>query len=364
MKKRMIALLLILAMLVSIAPAVVADDTVPRPTVEEILSEYHQKAFEAEAAGETATASTYSRSGSSGKTLEQETVDTLNAAGYEAYNVTAENFEALEAQLQTDFADMGLDPNGSYIIAISGEEPEDSTASGISPRAMVPYPIEGGGGFSYTYNGTTYTMRYVTVTCVENSNLDRMFAFSVNRNPNGEKWGYVFDAIISSAIDAKSPIPITTINALIAKVKEDNSFTAMDCNKFMLTGSTTWTLQYIQVYKSHTSEWVSSQCSEYAVTSAQSLIYVYNIATESHTPYAGELFSFKTYSNYYNDAASRKYSAALGYINGTCNNDYTGDITITVKNASTNSLYYICTDVNDEANVTYNFVRDHWTFYN
>lgn len=31
--------------------------------------------------------------------LEQETVDTLTAAGYEAYNVTGENYTALETEL-------------------------------------------------------------------------------------------------------------------------------------------------------------------------------------------------------------------------------------------------------------------------
>lgn len=140
MRKRYIALFVIFAMLVPFTPAVAADDTVPRPTVEEILSEYHEKAFEAEVIEQTSGASTYSRSaGNSGKTLEEETVDTLNAAGYEAYNVTSENYETLEEQLQTDFAQMGLDPDGSYIIALSGEDNSPSSnARGIggSPAAM------------------------------------------------------------------------------------------------------------------------------------------------------------------------------------------------------------------------------------
>lgn len=42
-------------------------------------------------------------------------------------------------------------------------------------------PPEGGDSsyFSYTYQGTTYFMRYVTVTATENSVLDRMFTFAV-----------------------------------------------------------------------------------------------------------------------------------------------------------------------------------------
>lgn len=71
------------------------------PTIEEILNDYHSKAFEAQTAQEEA--GTYSRSASGTvKTLEQETVEQLTAAGYEAYNVTGDNFDSLEDSLQTD----------------------------------------------------------------------------------------------------------------------------------------------------------------------------------------------------------------------------------------------------------------------
>lgn len=79
--KKLTAMLLIFAMLVPFSPAVAADEMSAKPTVEEILSEYHQKAFEQEMQGDTDTASAWSRRGGSTKTLEQETVDTLNNAG-------------------------------------------------------------------------------------------------------------------------------------------------------------------------------------------------------------------------------------------------------------------------------------------
>ena len=95
MYKKMIAIFLSCVMLVSISPAVAAEDAPAKPTIEEILSEYHQKAFDAQIIGEVQTAAANSRhSGSYSKTLEEETVDTLNAAGYEAYNITADNQSA------------------------------------------------------------------------------------------------------------------------------------------------------------------------------------------------------------------------------------------------------------------------------
>jgi hypothetical protein len=50
-------------------------------TMEEILNEYHQKAAEAQLSAEKNTGAS-SRSAAPGKTLEQETVETLTAAGY------------------------------------------------------------------------------------------------------------------------------------------------------------------------------------------------------------------------------------------------------------------------------------------
>lgn len=47
MFKKIIALTLIFAMLVPFSSAAAADATSAPPTVEEILSEYHRKAFEA-----------------------------------------------------------------------------------------------------------------------------------------------------------------------------------------------------------------------------------------------------------------------------------------------------------------------------
>ena len=106
--EKITALALIFAMLLPVSSALAADEQKVTPTIEEILNSYHEKAFEAQTAEERGGASTWSSR--SGKTLEEETVDELTAAGYEAYNVTSENYEALEEALQTDFASMGIDP--------------------------------------------------------------------------------------------------------------------------------------------------------------------------------------------------------------------------------------------------------------
>ena len=317
MKKRMIALFLTLAMLVSIAPAVVADDTVPRPTVEEILDEYHQKVFEAQNAGEAAAYSP--RSGSSGKTLEQETVDALNAAGYEAYNVTGENYEALEDQLKTDFSDMGLDPNSSYIIAISGEESENNTA-GMNSRAIVPVDPGGGGGdgsFTYTYNGATYRLRYVTVTPDANESgmqvkssyifHEQSFIQAIGRN--------IFNTIIVTTMDKALPDckPLGTIASIFFDVPDDYLYVDLNLEDVELRAHTVWTYNFIQVWNEFDQTWDTSQCSEYATSAVWRVDSIYDPATGYPIPTQSTPQYSTHYSSIYYDTAQRCLAAMKAY---------------------------------------------------
>ena len=167
MKRKLTAFALVFAMLASLSPAVAADEMSAQPTVEEILSEYHQRAFEAQTRGETDAASTWSRRGGSEKTLEQETVDTLTNAGYEAYHVTADNYETLEDELKTDFGAMSLDPEGSYIVVIHGEDPGKTASTNSRPPSSHPEldqdDTPSGLPSTYTYDDVTYSVRFVTV---------------------------------------------------------------------------------------------------------------------------------------------------------------------------------------------------------
>ena len=148
-------------MLTSLSPAVTADEMSAKPTVEEILSEYHRNAFESRANGDTETSSTWSHRNVNAKTLEQETVDTLNNAGYEAYIVTTDNYETLEAELKTDFNAMGLDPNGEYIVVISGaNQAETNSAATLTALVDDPYTQRPVRQYSGQYSNTRYSSKY------------------------------------------------------------------------------------------------------------------------------------------------------------------------------------------------------------
>ena len=312
MKKRMLALFLMLAMLVPLIPAVAADDAVPRPTVEEILNEYHEKAFEEKAAERSGGASAYSRGATnSGKTLEEETVDTLNAAGYEAYNVTSANYETLEEQLQTDFADMGLDPDGSYIITISGDESSPSNNARLVPGTVPSQAPDGGGPtfFTYTYNGKSYSMRYVTVTTAENGFLGSPY-FTINLLEN---YG-----VIDTWEDLE--IPITIVSAIPKFSWAGDVYSLLtplilntsprQTNTLDLQTASSWTVKYTQVYNLATGKWQKRASVEYV---KMTYFMGFTYYSSEVNDYVKELFTDRyatVYSELYNDTEKMKENAA------------------------------------------------------
>lgn len=280
--------------------------------MDEILNEYHQKAFEAEAAGETSGATYSPRSGFPEKTLEQETVDNLNDAGYEAYNVTAENYEALETQLKTDFADMGLDPDGSYIIAISGEESASASPDNGS-RAIVPAPDWGGNGFGFNYNGTEYTMRYITVTVADESNLGRVTPIELLDEYDVDNLMNDLNLPIT-ILSSLGVFPYTgTVYSLFSAILPPNQYNRHD--SLLYRGASNWTIKYIQIYDSQDQEWTWSACTDY-VNLRYFINYTYYESSTNDYQEISTNGSYGTvYAELYDEPETLKVRAALAYEN-------------------------------------------------
>lgn len=322
MFKKMIALLVIFAMLVPLSSAVAADEPTSQPTIEEILNGYHEKAFAAQTAEENGGASTYARSGSgSSQTLEQETVDELTAAGYEAYHVTGDNYEALEETLHTDFAEMGLDPNSSYVVVISGEDPAtQSNSSSNSNSRMKDFPTmedfygDYSSTFTYTQDGTTYTMRYVTVTTANDTNLFKYSIYNLSNafdptRVSNEALSHILYAVVDDLLQ----VPVSSLISLITGSLDDENHILISPESLTLHASTAWTRQYIQVQHTATGEWYSSQWSSYAVSRARCVGYLYNVVLNAPQWYEGQESSCVVYAQLYDDYAQRKRDAVVAY---------------------------------------------------
>ena len=323
--KRFLAMVLALCMLFSMqtvfASAEGAEkDAEPNETrtMEEILNEYHQKAAEAQLSAEKNTGAS-SRSAASGKTLEQETVDTLTAAGYEAYNVTGDNYDDLEETLKTDFGSLGLDPEGSYVIVISGDEEDTQTNSNSRGRPFIeevagPGDDTGGAWPTHTYNGKTYTMRYVTVVSTGydqrylRSDVDLLAKYGLD--------DLIEDLDLPITILANiTGIPaIGTIYSLIAALVPDYDIST---EVMEYEGRTNWTVKYVQVYNSSQNTWKYTASTEY-VTMTYSIEHSYFDPVENKGK--KELTSDDygvIYSENYNNTTYVKDRAAQAYENNT-----------------------------------------------
>lgn len=316
MTRKLIAAFLIFAMLIPYSSAVAADKEAVTPTVEEILNEYHQKSFEAQQARETGTASANSRSGAgSGKTLEQETVETLTAAGYEAYNVTADNYETLETQLQTDFAAMGLDPNSSYIVVVHGEEPNTPANNARGPSDIVQDPGDLSGGappISYTYDGTTYYMRYVTVTAADNNQLGMTSNIELLDMCDMQDFNEYLGYAVSIATLLPGFAMVGVVYDLFGLVPDSELplFESM-----LYRGATNWTVTYVQVYDFLCSEWRFRYSVEYVTMRFFTTSTYYDSETNAYKQLNNSGGYPTAYSANYNNTELIKYYAAIAAAN-------------------------------------------------
>lgn len=323
MHKKIIALLLSCVMLLSITPAVTAADVPaePRPTVDEILNEYHKKSFEAALSTQTDTARTYTnRSGESSQTLEQETVDALTAAGYEAYNVTADNFDSLETSLETDFEKMGLTKDGSYIIVISGDHPSSSDNPNSRAVNLPSYDHIGDGAgapndFEHTYDGVTYTMRYVIVTGDKDSSF-----LQIGNNGNAINIHEKYDV---DDMMANLSFPITVFSSLGLLPYTGTLYGLISLNmpnhtigstrSLTYLGSTNWTVTYIQILNPKTEDWVLAGGFEYVTATYSMTRAYYNTFTNRvEYEYADGEYCIE-YSQNYSNTNYMKDMAALSY---------------------------------------------------
>lgn len=301
MLKKMFALSLICAILVPFSSVAAAGETPESRTMEEILNEYHRRAFEAQVQGNAGTGSPNSRSG--GKTLEEETVDALTAAGYEAYHVTAASYETLQTQLKTDFSDMGLDPSVSYFIIV-GEQPVAPEGNANSRSYDPPVQENFGDGssgstFEYTHEGTTFLMRYLTIIPTLQNGMIEERVYTVQPDMFWENTiqEIVTTSLVSIAETAAEEatgkaVPIGLIFSILEDLYTDENLHEIEPGTITILADSTWNCHLIQIWCASTNSWDTAQCSEYVRSKA----YLTRIVVDASTGQTDRIMS-DAYSN-------------------------------------------------------------------
>lgn len=329
--KKCIALVLMFAILSVWFPNTHATAVSSPPSIEEILNDYASKVFEAEVSSQNLS-SQNSRSVSPANTsLASETINVLNAAGYDAYHLTPSTKETLNATLRTDFDEFGLDMDGSYIVVISGEERNDKSRSiGGGFIEEDDGGIGGGGpGFYYTYNGTTYLMRYVTITSSEESCLRKHTRCTLaDIRTWADYVGDVLNSLFYIGIDLKTaPIPTSSIVSLLGNWLNNPKYELLETEDTLLDAATSWTRRYIQVWNEAGSYWHTAQCSTYASARAKVTVgYVYNHAIKDYEWVTTPEVTRQVYSDFYNNYDIRCTRAVNGFLQDVTYFDYAGDI--------------------------------------
>ena len=350
MLKKIIAALAIFCMLIPLSSVVAADNPSAKPTVEEILDEYHRKSMEAQ------DASAYSRSASDPEpSLEQQTVDQLTNAGYEAYNVTAENYDAVQDSLQTDLSALGLDPNSSYIVVISADPAgnnNNGNKSRLTDLLLPPHVWEGGGGGGgdgnqssqlYTYNGRDYRIRYVTVTKTDHAGYGQSDTFEVADLDKGfsfvDTLQCTLENLLNNTIYATldhTSIPLGTI-ASICGVKFFD-FGRTDHTAFetlLFRGCSSWIRTFTEVYVESESQWKPYLYVESVTMYSYFIGDYYDATLQRYTQIERNETYCTKYSPNYNNTTFRIEKAIEKYLQGEPGSFYydkTGDVHYLIGN--------------------------------
>lgn len=248
---------------------------------------------------------------SSRREIQEETVRVLNEAGYEAYDVNPSTFDELQIVLATDFNALGLESSSSYIIVIEGEG-NDNTA---------PYATAGS-SFTHTYGGTTYTMRYLTVTAADDPAYGKADTVDVLASSSQSAITNCLNTALSAYISAVSS-PLGTVASLCGL--DVSKFNTSKTSTLSLNGGSNWTRIYTQVWSTYDNAWALGSCVEYVKANAYMSGQYYSASQNKYVAVPTNAKSATAYSSNYSDTTWRKNQAAIGFNSSSIKYNTVGD---------------------------------------
>lgn len=326
--KKLLSLSLVLVMSIFVlAPTSVnANDVVQEEvqenkavSVEEILNEYCAKL---ELYSLKSNINTFSKTTETKEIIKQQTIEKLTEAGYEAYDVNSNTFDEVEEQLSTDLEDINLNRNYSYIIVLEGE----SKSSNLDERMFnnnVSPTSSTGTSFSYTSGGTTYTMRYMTVTAADDPAFAKTSEYNLLSNPTQKALENCLNAALEIYVSAIWA-PLGTISTLWGLDISD--FKSPGSTRMEYIGNTNWTRVFTQVWDKTYSQWMNGSCVEYVRIRSRIDGDYYNATVNAIISFPEEEKVNIKYSNEYLDYTWRKEKAVYGFENYWTQYDLTGNI--------------------------------------
>jgi hypothetical protein len=297
MLKKLISLCVSLAIFLSVFP--ISASAATTSSVDEILSNFHIEVHEA-LRNQKNTRTASGNTSSDLEAIRHETVEKLQKLGYEAYEVTGSNYDAVGDTLNTDFTTLGLSKGCSYIVVVGND-----ASNSQQTRSTI------GNTFYYTYQGVKYTLRTIKITSADDSNY--MQATSVDLLPNHTE--NVIQALLDATIGAYTALGVPTIFGTIASLTGLTRVNLGGQNATAIFhGGTTWTRHFTQVWDSNMSAWTYGS----SVETATQVSYVnglkYNATTDQYAQYTSTSKSVVTYSPNFGSPTWQNEKAIIGLL--------------------------------------------------
>lgn len=299
--KKFVCVFLILAMLFSTMPlawaAKATEEKEEILSVDEILDKYQDASMQHKQ--ENILRSDVAKTTNQSQ-LKQQTINELKSYGYSAYDVNPETYASVEKELRTDFSTIDLDPSGSYLVVVSGED----------PAIRLPSRESAGNSFVYTAeNGRSYTMRYLTITADDNSNLSQFTRVDILDSSSSSAIQNCLNTAIEIFISYASET-LGTIAAICGLSLDD--FVPSRNAVFEYTAGSNWTQMHTQVLDEYDYDWMFGSC----VTKVYSKSWVYYTYYDKDiNAYTNGISNQKTatlYSPNYWDLTWRREQAIIG----------------------------------------------------
>lgn len=318
MKTRFIALILCFALIISLQlPASATTVT----SVDEILSDFHTEIFDA-IQGKQNTRTAGNDATESIAEIQHSTVLKLQSLGYDAYEITSSNYDDMQDTLDTDLSVLGLSKECSYIVVVGNNAVESSNT-----RSTI------GSTYTYTYDGTTYTMRTIKVTSADDSNYMQATSKDLMTSHSDSVVQALLDATIGAYAELLGvPSVFGTIASLTGLTKVN--LTPAKSTATYNAGST-WTRTYTQVWDDNFSAWTYGSCVEYVTQVCYVNGLSYNATTDRYEEYTTGKQQDVTRSQYYYSSTWKNEQAIIGLLTAwPVFYDKTGDAYYTYKSST------------------------------
>lgn len=250
------------------------------------------------------------------------TCELLEDAGVQSYVVESGNYEVIQEQLGVDFQDLGLRPEYTYLV-IDGD-------MGADHKGIQPYSSESS-AFSYTYNGKTYSLKYLTITAADDPAYEKADDADLLTSSSQE----LINNCLNTAI-------ITYISSVSYAMGTVASICGLDISDFAsghsatlrLNGGANWNRVFTLVYSSADGGWMRGSSVEWVDTySYMSGIY-YDASTNRMESVERNEKRATRYSEYFSDYDWRKRNAVIYVINANgCNYDEVGSVSFYYGNS-------------------------------